>query len=85
MKFKIISLSIIAILIATISIQNAEVVAIKFFTWEYQISRILLILISFAVGVLTGILVSIRRTHQVKEETKPEINNNKLDQPKVLP
>ncbi len=62
MKFK----SLVALLFATIivifSIQNAEVTDVEFLFWKLSMSRVLIILGSFAMGVLVGILVSMKRT-----------------------
>lgn len=61
MKFK----TVIAILFATIivifSVQNVEVTDIKFLFWKLSLSRVLIILGSFAVGVIVGLLASIRK------------------------
>lgn len=62
MKFKAILIGILSIVIAIISIQNAEVVDLKFFTYTFAVSRILLILISFFIGMAIGFLISIGKS-----------------------
>lgn len=41
-------------LIVIFTLQNAEVVTIKFFFWEASISRAIMIFLVFAIGVLLG-------------------------------
>jgi uncharacterized integral membrane protein len=48
---------IIGALVIVFMIQNVQVVDIKFFTWSVTISRALMILIVFAVGILLGWVV----------------------------
>ena len=62
MKFKSLVALIFATIIVIFSIQNAEVTDVEFLFWKLSMSRVLIILGSFVVGVLVGILVSMRRT-----------------------
>jgi putative membrane protein len=75
MKFKTILALLFATLIVIFSLQNSEVTQVKFLTWEIEMSRVLVILGSFTIGLLVGILVSI------KKRIRPK---NKLDQGKDL-
>jgi len=43
------------ILVVLFTLQNTETVPISFLFWEFRISRVLMILMIFAVGVLVGI------------------------------
>ena len=61
MKAKTIIALFIAALIIVFSLQNAEVTNVKFLIWKLSMSRVLVILGSFIVGVLVGILVSIKK------------------------
>jgi uncharacterized integral membrane protein len=61
MKFRTIVGLIFAAIIVVFSLQNAEVIDVKFFFWKLSISRVLVILGSFAIGVLVGILLSIKK------------------------
>lgn len=61
MKFKTLIALFLALLIVTFSLQNAEVTEIDFMIWTISMSRVLIILGSFAFGVLTGILFASRR------------------------
>lgn len=60
MKFKTIMAIVFAILVVVFSLQNAAVTQVEFFFWELSMSRVLVILGSFAIGVLVGILVSLK-------------------------
>ena len=60
MNFKnILSLIFIA-LIVIFSIQNAEATDVNFLFWNLSISRVLVILGSFSIGILVGVLMSIK-------------------------
>jgi len=61
MKFKTILAIIFAIIIVLFSLQNAEVTEVKFLFWKLSMSRILIIMGSFTIGVLVGILVSMKK------------------------
>jgi len=61
MKFKTIMAIVFAIIVVIFSLQNAEVTQVEFLFWELAMSRVLIILGSFAIGVLVGILVSLKR------------------------
>ncbi len=66
MKFKTIMAIIFAIIVVIFSLQNAAVTQVKFLFWELSMSRVLVILGSFAIGVLVGILVSLKRPRHTK-------------------
>ena len=42
------------------SLQDVEVTEVKFFMWKLSLSRVLIILGSIGIGVLVGILVSMK-------------------------
>ncbi|MGY8908951.1 MAG: lipopolysaccharide assembly protein LapA domain-containing protein [Flavobacteriales bacterium] len=69
MRFKTILILIFAAIIVIFSLQNAEITDVKFLFWKLSISRVLVILGSFAIGILLGILISQKR--------KITNNNNK--------
>lgn len=62
MKFKTILALIFVALIVLFSIQNSQVIDVKFLFWKLSLSRVLIILGSFGIGILVGILVSMKRT-----------------------
>lgn len=61
MKFKTVLALLFAAIIVIFSLQNAEITDVEFLFWKLSISRVLIILGSFAVGVIVGILVSIKK------------------------
>lgn len=60
MKFKTVLLIIFAAIIVIFSVQNADVTDVEFLFWKLSVSRVLIILGSFAIGVLVGILASMK-------------------------
>lgn len=62
MKLKTVLAIIFASIIVVFSLQNAEVTDVKFLFWKMSISRVLIILGSFALGVVVGILASIKKS-----------------------
>jgi uncharacterized integral membrane protein len=52
---------VFAVLVVIFSLQNAEVTEVDFLIWNISMSKVLIILGSFAIGVLVGILVSLKR------------------------
>ncbi|MDO7173585.1 LapA family protein [Mariniflexile sp. AS56] len=61
MNFRTIIGVLFALVIVVFSIQNAEVTDVSFFIWKLSMSRVLIILGSFGIGVLVGYLLSIRQ------------------------
>ncbi|PQJ77263.1 lipopolysaccharide assembly protein LapA domain-containing protein [Polaribacter glomeratus] len=61
MKFKTVLAIVFATVIVIFSIQNVEVTDVKFLFWKLTMSRVLIILGSFAIGVIVGILASIKK------------------------
>jgi len=47
---------ILVALVVLFSIQNAKLVEVNFLFWSFQMSRIILILIVFGIGLLAGYL-----------------------------
>jgi len=61
MKFKTFVAILFATLIVIFSLQNAEVVDVKFLFWKLSFSSVIVILGSFSIGVLVGVLISVKR------------------------
>jgi len=61
MKFKTFVALFFIILIIIFSLQNTELTEIKFVFWKFSISRVLVILGSFAIGILLGLLISMKK------------------------
>lgn len=61
MKLKTIFALIFIAIVVIFSLQNSEVTDVNFLFWKLSISRVLIILGSFGIGVLVGIWVSMKR------------------------
>lgn len=61
MKFKTVLIILFITLIVLFSVQNVEITEVKFLFWSLSISRVLVILGSFTIGVLVGFLISIKK------------------------
>ncbi len=61
MKFRTFMALLCVIIIIIFSLQNATVIDVKFLFWKLSISRVLVILGSFIIGILVGVLISIKR------------------------
>ena len=57
MKFKMFVSFTVALLIIIFTLQNVEVVSIRFLFWELAVSRALLIFVIFSSGLLGGYLL----------------------------
>lgn len=68
MKLKTFVAILFATLIVIFSLQNAEVVDVKFLFWKLSFSSVVVILGSFSMGVLVGVLISIKRKITAKKE-----------------
>lgn len=61
MKFKTVVILISILLIVLFSVQNSEITEVNFLFWKLSISRVLIILGSFAIGIVVGVLLSLKR------------------------
>ncbi|QHI35796.1 hypothetical protein IMCC3317_11440 [Kordia antarctica] len=61
MKLKTIFALVFIAIVVIFSLQNSEVTDVNFLFWKVSVSRVLIILGSFGIGVLVGILVSMKR------------------------
>lgn len=61
MKFRTFMALLCAIIIMVFSLQNATVIDVQFLFWKLSLSRVLVILGSFIIGILFGVLISIKR------------------------
>ncbi len=81
-------LIILSLLIVIFSVQNAEVVPIRFVIWEGELSLAILMILTFLFGLITGAIyyaISIKRKKKVKnpvgdiafaENSNEEISEN---------
>ncbi|HLV38662.1 LapA family protein [Xanthomarina sp.] len=61
MNFKSILAILLILLIVIFTIQNTEIVTINFLTFELTMSKVLVILGCFLIGLLSGVLLSYQR------------------------
>ena len=67
-------LVVFLVLVIIIMVQNAQPTTFKFLNWSYQVSQLLLVVIVFAIGFLTGIVVAkFPRGKQPDEEPIPPV------------
>ncbi len=59
MRFTFVLALVIVVLTAFFSLQNAQTVRVAFFAWEREASLVLVLLVTFAAGVLAGWLATI--------------------------
>ena len=64
MNFKTILAIFLILLIVVFTVQNTEIVTINFLTFEITISKVLVIIGCFLIGLLSGVLLSYRRQHR---------------------
>lgn len=64
MKFKTSVAIGLILLIVIFTIQNTEVVSIKFLFWQLSMSRVLVLLSCFILGLVTGMLIFGRHKKQ---------------------
>jgi uncharacterized integral membrane protein len=57
MKSKIVIIILLAVLLIIFVLQNTEIVVIKFWFWDLSIPRALLLFVTFAVGLIIGLMV----------------------------
>lgn len=67
MKSKIVVIILLAVLLIIFVLQNTEVVPVKFWFWGISIPRALLLFVTFAVGLIIGLMVPTSR--KSKEQT----------------
>ena len=54
LSVKVITIGVLVILIVILVLQNTQVTEVRFFFWTVAMSRVILFLILFAIGVLVG-------------------------------
>ncbi|MEW6594298.1 MAG: LapA family protein [Thermodesulfobacteriota bacterium] len=55
MRFRLVLVVVLLLAVVLFTLQNTEMVTVRFFLWSYDISRALLIFLVFAMGVLLGL------------------------------
>lgn len=68
MSGKLLGFIVLLVLLLIFAVQNTQPVAMKFLFWDWTTSVTIMILITFGVGFLFGLLVSILRPKKKKAE-----------------
>jgi len=66
MKFKTFVAVLFVVVIIVFSLQNAEITDIKFLFWKISFSRVIVILGSFFIGILVGVLITVKKRYTKK-------------------
>jgi uncharacterized integral membrane protein len=69
-KIKTVFVVMLIMVLLIIMIQNAQPVTFTFLNWKYQVSQLLLVLIVFVLGFLTGYVVA-KTTRKRKHDDPP--------------
>jgi lipopolysaccharide assembly protein A len=57
MRAKLIVITILALLLVIFAVQNTEVTVVKLWFWQMNMARAILIFVSFAIGLIIGLLI----------------------------
>jgi len=68
MNFKNISLLILLALFIIVCIQNVEIISVQFLFWKAEISKLLLLIITWIIGLLIGMIIPGFLTKSKKED-----------------
>ena len=72
MKFKILSVMFLIVLFTVFVSQNTEIIPINIFFWKVELSTIIVISISFLIGMIIGlVLISLFSVPKKKEISTP--------------
>jgi uncharacterized integral membrane protein len=77
MPIKTIVFIVLAILIVIFTIQNTQVVEIKFFIWQTSISRALVLLSTLFIGIILGWLITWAGYSRRKRKEKEKLEEKK--------
>jgi len=58
LRVKLIAAGVLALLLLILIVQNSEVVSLRLLFWEFQMSRVVLILLTAIAGFVCGYLVA---------------------------
>ncbi|NOZ26122.1 MAG: LapA family protein [Nitrospirae bacterium] len=74
MQFFVFLAIVIAIVLVVFAVQNATAVTLTFLAWEFSGSLAVILALTFALGVLTGILLSapawLKKTKEARQHRK---------------
>ncbi len=79
MPVKTIVFIVLAILIVIFTIQNTQVVEIKFFIWQTSISKALVLLSTLFIGIILGWLITwAGYSHRKRKEKEERVEKSAL-------
>lgn len=91
MKTKLIVVTILALLLVVFAVQNTEVTQVKLWFWQLNMARAILIFVSFAVGLIIGLLLptfsgkggkkDLGNEMKKEEENREEVQEQTFRQP----
>jgi uncharacterized integral membrane protein len=94
-QFSLIGFLILAVVIATFSVQNSGEAIVKFIWWQFQSSLVVVILIATALGASMAILLSLPGTIRLRmrlreqsqhiAELEQQLRQRATKQPKDMP
>ncbi len=76
MKTKIVIAIVLTVLLIIFVLQNTEIVIVNFWFWDLSLPRALLLFISFAIGLIIGLIIPSTKkgSEQIEEKTSLDTN-----------
>lgn len=71
MKSKIVVIVVLTVLLIIFVLQNTENVVVHFWFWDLNLPRALLLFVTFAVGLIIGLMVPTNRKEKQPETETP--------------
>ncbi len=66
---RIVTAAALGVLVLVLVLQNTEVVAVRFFFWDFTMSRVILVLMTTLIGFIGGYLVAVAMAS--RDRSKP--------------
>ena len=76
MKSKIVIAVLLTVLLIIFVLQNTEIVIVNFWFWDLSLPRALLLFVTFAVGLIIGLIIPSTKkgSEQIEEKTSLDTN-----------
>lgn len=72
MKSKIVVIVLLTVLLIIFVLQNTEIVVVNFWFWDLSLPRALLLFVTFAVGLIVGLMIPTSRKEKSPDQQKPD-------------